>query len=100
VGVRILTDEQIDKLSDKNLLAYYKKVRMIYYKNLRDEDMTFYNLRDKLKKALDERGHVARKKNPGGININSDTKDPKFKPKFPSRRYREMLKRQAARKQA
>jgi hypothetical protein len=87
MGIRILTDEQIKKLSDKSLLSYYKKVRATYYMARLDAEDDFdtsrfkilSDLKDKVKKALETRGHVYRINGPDGKNINSKTKDRRIK---------------------
>lgn len=88
---RILTDKQIEKLSDKNLLAYYKKVRGLWYANRPyGDDMggdkrfaELSDLKERIRKVLNTRSHVLRPGNPDGANINSGTKDPKLRNRRP-----------------
>lgn len=85
--VRNLDSEQLKKLSDKSLLIYFKKVRNTCFAicrydqeyELTQREKDLFNLRDRIKMELDTRKHVPRHRNPGGANINSQTRDSRLK---------------------
>lgn len=80
MGYRVLTIEQLEKLSDKNLLALYKKVRKVNFDRVKPSynehyDFDIFIEDDKyqslVKSVLEKRSHVPRP----GVNINHKTRN-------------------------
>ena len=79
--MRILDQQAIEKLSTRNRLAYYKKVRLAYFNTRLDSEEDFYEsefyklqtLKNLVKAELDKREHVEREGT--GVNINNKTRD-------------------------
>lgn len=72
----------INSMSDKRLLAYFKKVRTDMYAVRRWDSYSeeqnplfevYENHLTMVRNILNGRGHIARAKNPYGVNINNKT---------------------------